>query len=453
VTLPATIELNAWKASAAETADRASRWGARTENIPGSQQQLDLGAPADPTEWQSPEVGYGVLLSDTDAPATRKASGADAPEGVRELLKARPGTVLLYWSPRLKPRFVRRYFPDGSSQDPEIGLSLFGTGRGRLPRYISILAPPDEIPWRVQYEFATRHAVGRVPLTGDTLGNYLQALVDEWRACDLDVRAPVVWTVSTPGDITDLMRAVIADPLVTKLTDPSLPDLCVLAGPSATGAQLVATLARQRPAFVATSSHGLAVAPSATLRAALGTPVDCTSTPVDVAELAAAVPGGAVWYSQACCSAGSDAVSNYAGLIAPGPVLDALNGVAALGATVPPLCLALLGRAQPVRAIFGHVEPTFDWTLRVAETGQGLGGDLVLGMSTNLFGGQPVGFVLDAYRAGVGVLHTKWATLRSALDNGDTSVRDQLTRLRLSAIDRQSLVLLGDPTATLAPCG
>jgi hypothetical protein len=102
-----------------------------------------------------------------------------------------------------------------------------------------------------------------------------------------------------------------------------------------------------------------------------------------------------------------------------------------------------------VRAIFGHVEPTFDWTLRVAETGQGLGADLVAGLSTNLFAGQPLGYVLDAYRAGVGVLHSQWADRRRSLENGDTSVRDQLTRLRLSAIDRQSLVLLGDPTVTL----
>jgi hypothetical protein len=449
MTLPATIELNAGQACVADTADRANRWGARTENMPDSQQQLDLGTPADPTDWRRADVGYGILLPDSAASPADKAAALDAAGPVRELLKARPDTVVLRWSPQLPPGFVRRYYPDGTSQDPGIGVTTFGTARGLLPRYVSIIATPAEIPWRVQYDFETRHAVGRVPLAGDALGNYLQALVDDWRGCEIDVRAPVVWTVSTPGDITDLMRTVVADPLVTRLTDPTLPDLRTLGAASATAAQLLGALTAAHPAFVATSSHGLAVAAPDALRAGLGTPLDCTGTPVDLAALTASVPGGAVWYSQACCSAGSDAVTNYAGLIASGPVLDTLTAVAALGATVAPACLALLGRDRPVRAVFGHVEPTFDWTLRVAETGQALGGDLVAGMSTNLFAGQPLGYVLDAYRAGVGVLQSQWAELRAQLDNGDTSVRDRLTRLRLSAIDRQSLVLLGDPTVTL----
>jgi hypothetical protein len=34
------------------------------------------------------------------------------------------------------------------------------------------------------------------------------------------------------------------------------------------------------------------------------------------------------------------------------------------GATVAPLPTALLGAPRPLRAFVGHVEPTFDWTLR-----------------------------------------------------------------------------------------
>jgi hypothetical protein len=102
-----------------------------------------------------------------------------------------------------------------------------------------------------------------------------------------------------------------------------------------------------------------------------------------------------------------------------------------------------------VRAVIGHVEPTFDWTLRVAETGQGLGHDIVSALSSNIYAGQPLGLAFADYRAGVGVLHTDWAQAQSALAGGDTSVRPTLTRLRLTALDRQSLVLLGDPTVAL----
>jgi hypothetical protein len=85
----------------------------------------------------------------------------------------------------------------------------------------------------------------------------------------------------------------------------------------------------------------------------------------------------------------------------------------------------------------------------VAETGQALGGHIVSALSTNLFNGQPLGYAFDEYRAGVGDLHTQWAKLRDKLIGADLTVRDELTRLRVSAIDRQSLVLLGDPTVTL----
>jgi hypothetical protein len=111
--------------------------------------------------------------------------------------------------------------------------------------------------------------------------------------------------------------------------------------------------------------------------------------------------------------------------------------------------LTLLGREKPIRGFLGHVEPTFDWTLRDAETGQGLGGMIVTGISTNLYAGQPLGYALHDYRSGVGVLHSDWQTLNDRLNNADTTVREALTRTRLTALDRQSLVLLGDPTATL----
>ena len=83
-------------------------------------------------------------------------------------------------------------------------------------------------------------------------------------------------------------------------------------------------------------------------------------------------------------------------------------------------------------------------------TGQGLGRHIVNALSTNLYGGgQPLGFAFADYRAGVGVLHTEWATVREQIAGGDVTQRPEATRLRVAALDRQSLVLLGDPTVTL----
>jgi hypothetical protein len=223
---------------------------------------------------------------------------------------------------------------------------------------------------------------------------------------------------------------------------------------AATGADLLGALSDTKPALVVTSSHGKGspVDDPDAMRATLGLPVDAGLTHVDLDELDTAMPAGAVWYAQACCSAGGAGTSSYDGLLQEGTnAAMALDAVAGLGPMVAPAPLRLLGRERPVRAVLGHVEPTFDWTLRSTETGQLLGRDVVNALSSNLFSGQPLGLAFDDYREGVGVLNTQWADRREQLAAGDVTVRETLTRLRLTAIDRQSMVLLGDPTVSLPP--
>jgi hypothetical protein len=453
--LPAVIAIDAWTGIETAHGDldpSADRWGARG-GLPRSQQALPLGKPADPTRWDDSQVGYGVLLPDsTEFPARDKAAGLDAADPVQCLLSARPDTVILRWDPSLPKGFLRRYTEDGSSRTPAIGLSKFGVAPASLPRYIVIIGGPDVIPWSVQYELGTHHAVGRLPLTGAALGNYIQAMIGGWADADLDVRAPLMWTVDLPGDITAQMRAVIANPLELQLTDPELPRFEHLTDMNATAAALLAKLAAARPALVVTSSHGLTDVASGRLAATLGLPVDASHAPVGIDDLDTAIPAGAIWHAQACCSAGSEGPSKYTGFLSAGTSAASITAsVAELGSTVAPAAVRLLGREKPLRAVVGHVEPTFDWTLRVAETGQGLGHHIVSALSTNLFNGQPIGYAFSDYRSGVGELHSQWVQAFDELSTGNTHVRSSLTRLRLTAMDRQSVVLLGDPTVTLPP--
>jgi hypothetical protein len=450
--IPAAISTDAWTGDAVAAGPldpRAAVWGA-LGGLPPSQKPLDLGLPPDPTNWKSPDVGYGVLLRESDHPAVDKAAALDAPAPVRDIMAARPQTVMLRWDPSLQDGFIRRYFPDGTSQPPEL-LSAYGIGKGRLPRYIAIIGGPEQIPWSVQYALGTRRAVGRLPFLGEEeLGHYVGAMLAGWPDADVDVRAPLMWTVDLPGDITAEMRVVIANPLAQKLTDPQLPRFQHLTDANATGAGLLAALKAARPALVVTSSHGLTAGTGDALAATLGLPVDRAHSVVALDDLDAAVPPGAIWHAQACCSAGSEGPSKYVGLLGEGTTaLGVVTSVAELGSQVAPAVLRLLGRAQPVRAIIGHVEPTFDWTLRVAETRQGLGAEIVAALSTNLYAGQPIGHAFTEYRSGVGQLHTEWVAALAARSAGDASQRPRLTRLRLSALDRQSMVLLGDPTVTL----
>ncbi len=96
---------------------------------------------------------------------------------------------------------------------------------GQLPRYVTIIGGPEEVPWAVQYAFEARHAVGRLPLDDAGLANYIEALLNNFPHQDVDMRAPLMWTVSHAGDITAEMRAVISTPLEVALTDPQLPTL------------------------------------------------------------------------------------------------------------------------------------------------------------------------------------------------------------------------------------
>ncbi|MEY9842678.1 hypothetical protein [Streptacidiphilus sp. EB103A] len=457
--LPAEVVLNAWTGDEAAHGDldaNALNWGSRKRGLPHSQAVLEIERPADPTCWAHPNVGYGVLLPEPADPHLSnadRAGGVDAPQAVRDLIAARPGTVLLRWSPELGSRFLRRYFPDGTSQDSAIGLTAFGVGRSRLPMYVVIVAGPDTIPWSVQYALGTRHAVGRLPLAGEALANYVRAMLSDWKDAPANACHALMWTVDHgSGDITAEMRAVIAQPLATALTPPPLSRLSELTHATASGAALVDELSATCPVLVVTSSHGHTwpLNDPRTMRNTLGLPVDIIHNPLPLAELNDAMPGGAVWYAQACCSAGADATSHYTGLLRPGTTaFSVTSAVAALGSMVAPAAMCMLGRTNPVRAVFGHVEPTFNWTLRVQETGQGLGQRIVSALSSHLFSGQPLGYTFAEYRADVGTLHTQWTDCYNRLANGDTSVEETMTRLRLTALDRQSLVLLGDPTVAL----
>jgi hypothetical protein len=400
-------------------------------------------------------VGYGVLLPDTDdkAWAREKVTGEIAPAPVQDILAARPGTQLLYWHSGLAGRYLRRYFDDGTTSDLQVGLSVFGVGKDQLPRYILIAATPDRIPWSVQYSLSIRHAVGRLPFDGDDLGPYVAAMLDGengWGGNETDINSPVIWTVDHGSrDITRLMRSALTAPL-TKAFRGTLAGLKVVNDEQATAAELVSALGAN-PTVVVTSSHGATPLEESALRETLGLPVDTDHTTVPLDDLVTAMPAGCVWFAQACCSAGSSGLSSYSGLLEPDTTAyAAVTAVESLGSTVAPAPLALLKRAHPVRAVFGHVEPTFDWTLKDEETGQKLGGHLIEGLSSNLHHGQPLGLAFADYRAGVGVLTTRWGELAGRLNRDhDTSVLPDMTRLRLTAWDRQSLVLLGDPTVRI----
>ena len=416
-------------------------------------------AEVDPGNWRDPSIGWGVILPESAAPEADKARALDAPECVRTLIAARSNAPVFRYVSTLPPGVMRRYAPDGSHTDPGVA-GLRGMDANAIPKFLLIIGSPAQIPWSFQYRLQLDAAVGRLDLDPAGLEHYINALLSEWNGAKVARAKPVVWAVDHgPQDITRLMRRTIADRLskafVTDVGKEFAMDGGALADDTSTSAALLDALVARTPAFIATSSHG-ATGPldnSATMAAQLGVPVDRDHTPLTLGTLTDTwSPHGAIWYAHACCSAGCGTVSSFDGVAQPTSTLgQTLTALGALGAQSAPLPKLLLGKPSPARAFIGHVEPTFDWTLRDTRNGQTTTAHII-----DAFYGQlhratkpPIGLAMQAYYRGVGGLWRDVANSRDDVNAFKAGAVDELRRLRLIASDLEAMVLLGDPTVTI----
>lgn len=422
---------------------------------PGQPPQALL-APAaelDFTDWAHPDVGWGLITS---------AALTTLPKSLQALVAHRKGMVLHYlpdWERR--HTFLRN---PTLGRDVAIAGSSCGVGPGRLPYYLLIYGGPEQVPWGIQYALAATRAVGRLPLEGTALDNYVNALLADFKDDAADPYTAVTWGVDTdPDDITHLMRTHLAAKVHAEfLRDSEMGSersvfLDGLADPAAaTVGRLIDTLARRRPGIVVTTSHGLTgpLDDVERMRATLGLPVDQAHAALDPkALLAKWRPAGAVWYCHACCSAGAEAPSYFAELFDQGSELrPILDGIARSGSMVAPMPIALLGHTRPARAFIGHVEPTFDWTLRNPGNRQVQTASFVGAIYPNLFQTKPptpVGHAFREVHRNVGGYLAAWDVAKGVYNTGTRNVTDLLA-MKLCARDLASLVVLGDPAAMLS---
>lgn len=472
--LPETLQINAWTGAPASSplADTWKAW-ATSQRMADANRTLAAAEPVDERDWSDPRVGWGLIAREPEGLGLSPkdlAEGVDLPEPLRQLVAARKGPVLRYRDD-VGLEFVRRYYADGTSQDLSIAGSRRGIGRGELPLYLLIWGSPAAggslpcIPWRFHYVLNASRCVGRLPLEGDALGHYVAALLSGWSGSSVRSDRPVVWaTDHDPQDITHLMRQLVAEGVVKQLRNDTQvgQEVRYLAESQATRRALADVLAdpARPPAFVLTASHGMTgpLNDPPRMAATLGMLVDQEQAVLSPDDLLDAwTPNGAIWYSHACCSAGSDDTTQYGDLVPDGSVKDILTGVAALGASVAPMPLRLLGCAKPLRAFVGHVEPTFDWTLRHPDNRQ----PLTASLQEALYGGmyraqpEPVGLAFQRVFALAGQLFALFqqAQRESLTPNPEIRGRAVAAALRtqLGALDRQACVILGDPTVALPP--
>jgi hypothetical protein len=160
------------------------------------------------------------------------------------------------------------------------------------------------------------------------------------------------------------------------------------------------------------------------------------------------------WYSHACCSAGGDGDTSYDDLLSEGSLIQrTLRAVAQLGARIEPLPQELLGAEKPLRAFIGQVEPTFNWTIQEPETGQ----VITEAIQRAIYGGmyhqqpEPVGMAFEGCYRHVGEPLAQWRSAKREVVRSMPNALTAALRVQLTAVDRQSMVILGDPTACLPP--
>jgi hypothetical protein len=206
--------------------------------------------------------------------------------------------------------------------------------------------------------------------------------------------------------------------------------------------------------MVVTTSHGMTgpLGDADKMRDQMGLLVDSESRVLDVDELLRRwSPNGAIWYAHACCSAGCDAETGYAGVVAEGShAARVLAGLESCGALVSPLPRRLLGADSPLRAFIGHVEPTFDWTLRDPGTGQVLTSALSEALYRRLYQPFPLGYAFESIHQKAPQLEVLHRMARRAARRLDTPEQRngklaEAFACRLVAQDLQSLVIIGDP--------
>ena len=465
--LDSTLTINAWTGSDAPRAtpspQRIAAWAlARQTEGPGPEAKAMAPTEVLPWDWRHPQVGWGLVLPDNVAIAPEARAGAeDAPPALQRLLAARPGAPVLRWNAEEGHARLLRY--DGAGK--VLAMSMVGSEPGmgpkQLPRYLLIAASPQTIPWAFQYAANLSHYVGRIDLDGTALENYIDALLTNWAGASCDPRAPLVWSVDHgPQDITWLMDQAISRKVLDAYANDRQDDLkrrIGLLGEQATGTLLIDALIQHRPALVVSTSHGMTgpLSDSALTAAQLGAPVDRAHQVIDIEDLVARwSPDGAIWYSHACCAAGSDTSSDYAGLFDAGSdVMRVLDGVAqACGACVAPLPRRLLGAKRPLRAFIGHVEPTFNWTLRDRRSGQPLTSTLRQALYDGLYadgGGRPVAWALSRVFDDAGAMLGQWAQAVRDFNKARPGSLESALYYQVTALDRQHTVILGDPTVAV----
>ena len=205
------------------------------------------------------QAGWAVVF-----PASRDAAGERRQAQIREALSP----LLAHRRAQAGPLYRECAGEHGylAGETKQQFLARLGAGPGparptKVPYYLLLVAAPDEIPFRIQYQLDVHYAVGRIAF--DEIGDYAryaESVMDAETGRAPRARRAQFFAVSNPGDnSTRLSADHLVMPLIEHVGARRADHGFAIAsdlGDPATRARLIELL-RDAPAVLFTAGHGM----------------------------------------------------------------------------------------------------------------------------------------------------------------------------------------------------
>jgi hypothetical protein len=188
------IEMNAYtgtEAASGRLSPDAKQWP--LSNRPPEHYRL-LKPPEEPDwlDWRDPRVGWGLIAPMNQGfNETQLRDNLDLPECLRRLVSEREHAPVFRYDKNW-PQAYSHVHNLRDNSDISLGNTPSGRGAGCLPKYLLIWGTPEEVPWEIQFGQHGARFVGRLPLKGEELDNYVEALMNGWKKQKCNSNSPVV---------------------------------------------------------------------------------------------------------------------------------------------------------------------------------------------------------------------------------------------------------------------
>jgi hypothetical protein len=405
------------------------------------------------------QAGWGIVFASDDE---RTESVREA---LRPLLDHRKAQAARYHG-----EYYREYVgPDGVRPGESKGrfLARHGAGPGpadpeNVPYYLLIVAAPEQVSYRFQYQVDVQYAVGRLHFqTIEEYARYAQSVV-EFETGMVPVRSRAAFFgVQNPDDrATELSAEHLIKPLSETIANRFAEwEVETILGEAATKQRLGQLLSGPRPPSVLfTASHGIGFRNGHPSQLAHQGALLCHDWPgprrwrgpirpdhyFSGDDLDSQTPvAGLVTFHFACFSAGTPAADEFfrqtsqgRQTIAPHPFLAQLPQ-------------KLLGHPRGgALAVVGHVDRAWAYSFFWPQAGRHL--KTFEGTLARLLKGQPVGYALEYFNQYYAELSSDLSEYLDDVDDGMPSNDFELVRLWTSNNDARSYILVGDPAVRLA---